>query len=152
MAFHQKNWHQRFQQMGDEAENIFETVSPINWVRTGLNRPPISVSALPVAVRYMPDYLTSRCWVEVQGCGRDQLFKFKHEKLEALVAWEQFGHPVEIFLWNRTNQSHTQISLSELYDCFVSQDCVQGEYEEGKTWIGVPVHVIENNWTAHHVS
>lgn len=147
MQFHKQNWNQRFQTMGDEAEGIFEQVYKNNWVRTGLNRPPLQMSALSVPVRYMPDYLTSKAWVEVQGCGRDKVIRIKQEKLDSLADWEYLGHPVDMFFWDTTNKRYTQVSLNT-----VIVACSRLEpklYPEGKVFYEIPTDVF--TWR-HHVS
>ena len=129
--------------MGDEAEGIFEQTHKLGWVRTGLNRPPLRMSDLAIPVRYMPDYLTSRCWVEVQGCGRDKLIRIKDEKLVSLEKWATLGHPVEMFFWDTTNKRHTQIPLPEVL-AHVKQ-MVSGTYPEGKEYYEFPTNLF--GWT-----
>lgn len=135
-AFHQQSWNQRFQTMGDEAESIFEQVYKNNWVRTGLNRPPLKMSSLAVAVRYMPDYLTSNSWVEVQGCGRDKVVRIKREKLDALTDWAFLGHPVEFFFWDTTNKRHTQVTLGSVLE--LASKLEPKFYPEGKEFVEIP--------------
>lgn len=145
MQFHKQNWNQRFQTMGDEAEGIFETVYRNNWVRTGLNRPPLQMHALAVPVRYMPDYLTSKSWVEVQGCGRDKVIRIKAEKLNSLAEWLKLGHPVDMFFWDTTNKRYTQVSLDDVCDlCAVLPQKI---YPEGKTFYEIPTDMFA--WTAY---
>lgn len=143
--FHQQNWNNRYLAMGDEAEGIFEQVHKLNWVRTGLNRPPLQMSQLSVAVRYMPDYLTSRCWVEVQGCGRDKVIRIKDEKLDALWDWQMLGHPVEFFFWDTTNKRHCQVSLSEVAG--VARTLTPNLYPEGKVFYEIPTDMFQ--WTGY---
>lgn len=141
--FHKQDWNSRFAAMGDEAEGIFEKVHKLNWVRTGLNRPPLQMSQLSLAVRYMPDYLTSRCWVEVQGCGRDQVIRIKDEKLVALNEWEQLGHPVEFFFWDTTNKRYCQVPLEAVMDEIYVLD--SRTYPEGKVFYEIPTSAFQ--WT-----
>jgi hypothetical protein len=98
-------WETRYKTLGDPAENRFRewaAQDELSYHRYGLDRPPLDLSRVPAFVRYTPDFLTSRCLIEVQGCGRDSTFKFKHDKLSALEEWySQF--PVKLFLWNKTS-------------------------------------------------
>ena len=72
MSFAEKPFGVRIRTMGDIAERKFEERSVVEWVRYGLCRPPIDMSALPPELRYTPDYLTAQRLVEVQGLGQDQ--------------------------------------------------------------------------------
>lgn len=147
--FHQKNWSQRFQAMGDEAEAIFEEVYGANWVRTGLNRPPLQVHKLSVPVRYMPDYLTTKSWVEVQGCGSQRVLRIKEEKLESLWTWETLGHPVYFFIWDRTASAYTFVKLEDMYNIIAANSTVKrGVYPEGKKFYEIPV-VLMDGWTPY---
>lgn len=143
--FHKKTWGQRYQTMGDEAEGIFETVYKNNWVRTGLNRPPLRMSSLSVAVRYMPDYLTSTSWVEVQGCGRDKVVRIKQEKLDALWEWATLGHPVEFFFWDTTNKRYTQTPLPTVQR--FANTCTEKLYPEGKVFYELDTELFD--WTPY---
>lgn len=139
--FHQQTWNNRYQAMGDEAEGIFEQTHKLNWVRTGLNRPPLQMSQLSLAVRYMPDYLTSRCWVEVQGCGRDKVVRIKAEKIEALLEWSSLDHPVEFFFWDTTNKRHCQVPLADVVRAV--RELEQNLYPEGKVFFEIPTDLFE---------
>jgi hypothetical protein len=89
----------------------------------------------------MPDYLTARSWVEVQGCGRDQVFKFKQEKLAALVEWERSTeHPVEIFLWNKTAHQCIQVPLETIIMLAAQDGALTGMFDETKPWVGLEPH------------
>jgi hypothetical protein len=120
--------------MGDEAEGVFEQVYGQGFVRTGLNRPPLMMSMLPEFVRYTPDYLTSKGYVEVQGFGRDQINKFKREKIEALLAWNRHFR-VDFFLWDSYNKRYGWVRLQDLVRDFRPHH-VQ-TFPEGKEYFGV---------------
>lgn len=115
-SFRNQPWSQREGVLGDEAEQQFEqwaSESKVGFARYGLNRPPIQVHRLPAMIRYTPDYLMTKRLVEVQGLGRDQRFKIKHEKFDALEAWQDV-HPVDLFVWDRTNKRRWMIPLDSL--------------------------------------
>lgn len=140
MSFKDRRWESRFEAMGDQAEAKFEEVCDRGFVRYGLNRPPIRMSMLPEFVRYTPDYLTSKCFVEVQGFGRDQTFKLKVDKYQALVAWSAF-HPVEIFIYDSYNDRSIQLTLDDVYQLW--QDYGSGgSFPEGKQYWSVPASAI----------
>jgi hypothetical protein len=92
--------------MGDQSEGVFEylcDLAGVKYVRYGLNRPPISLRNVSAFVRFTPDYLLGDKLVEVQGFGRDQKFKLKVDKLQALHAWS-LHHPVWLWAWDSKNK------------------------------------------------
>jgi hypothetical protein len=134
MSFADKPFSMRIQTMGDIAERRFEEESAVKWVRYGLCRPPINMSALPIQLRYTPDYLTAQGLVEVQGLGRDQILKVKHEKLEALRWWEKV-HPVYLFVYDSHKDRSSMLSLSEVRKkCKLSET---DEFPEGKSYYAI---------------
>lgn len=115
-TFAEQTWEQREQTLGDPAEAAFiryATASNVRHVKYGLDRPPISLAHVPPFIRYTPDFLTDRTLVEVQGCGRDQTFKFKHDKMWAMTQWDGFM-PVDWFLWNQPADLHVIISHASI--------------------------------------
>lgn len=134
--FRNRPWTERFKQMGDEAEGVFETVATetlgIGFARYGLNRPPIDVAKLPAQLRYTPDYLTSRSLVEVQGSGRDQVVKLKQDKLYALMQWDGI-FPTEIFLWDAHNG---RWSFQQILNFDTSRADDAGFFDGAKPWFG----------------
>ena len=134
MSFAEKPFGVRIQTMGDIAERQFEEGSAVKWVRYGLCRPPINMAALPPQLRYTPDYLTAQGLVEVQGLGRDQILKVKHEKLEALRWWEKV-HPVYLFVYDSHKDRSSMLSLSEVRKkCKLSET---DEFPEGKSYYAI---------------
>lgn len=99
--------------MGDEAEQRFEEWCKRNkrgYVTYGLRRPPVQVYKLPARVRYTPDYLTTKSFVEVQGLGTDQQVKMKLEKWGSLHYWNDL-HPVDLYLWDSKKERECLIPL-----------------------------------------
>lgn len=118
MTFKDQNWEERVEVLGDIGENAFREYAArrsLGVVKYGLDRPPINLSRTPDFVRYSPDFLTDEAFVEVQGCGRDQQFKFKHSKLIALRQWNRHHH-VMVWLWNEPLQDWRQITVARLHD------------------------------------
>jgi hypothetical protein len=117
-AFSQMTWQLREKTLGDPAEQAFrEWADPLGYVtiRYGLDRPPLQVGKLPPFIRYAPDFLSTECFFEVQGCGKDQTFKFKHDKLWALHEWHQH-HNVRLWLWNQTIDRNVNLPLLRVLD------------------------------------
>lgn len=116
MTFKDENWTARETVLGDPAELAFEHWSAHNGLaygRYGLLRPTVSMRTLPVEIRYTPDYVTDYGLVEVQGCGKDGMLKFKHDKLEALKWWDKVV-PVTFWFYNSTTGHSNQASLDEI--------------------------------------
>ncbi len=144
-AFKDQSWEQRFGAMGDEAEGHFEQYATetlkLGFTRYGLNRPPLKMASLPARVRYTPDYLMSRCFVEVQGLGRDQKFKLKRDKLGALHWWhdlrvDQFDG-VCLYVWDSHNQRECMLPLLRL-DQAIDQHGSLNSFPEGKSYFELP--------------
>jgi hypothetical protein len=116
MSFRDQSWNARFEKMGDQAEDAFELVmrkEKRGFLRYGLNRPPLQVHKLPLRIRYQPDYLTTKCLVECQGFGNDQVLKLKVEKLDCMQWWNTV-HPLELFVWDSKNERHWFVSMEKL--------------------------------------
>ena len=145
MSFHQQPWAARFSAMGDEAEAVFEAVYPKGWTRYGLCRPGIRLDMIPYQIRYTPDYLTSDGLVEVQGFGRDGMFKLKIDKRQALAWWNDL-FPVSLFLFDRTNMRWAMVTFAEL-DKMTRKHGVHGTFPEGKAYVAVDGTTI-GEWTA----
>lgn len=132
--------------MGDEAEQMFETVSAetnFGIHRSGLNRPNFNMSRLPIMVRYTPDYLTEDSYVEVQGFGKDRLVKIKKEKLVALHMWDEV-FPTEMFLWDSVDRRWGFIAVP----WFTSHEPeMHGIYPEGKGWVAWAADSLPIKWT-----
>lgn len=115
VSFKDQQFAQRFAAMGDQAEGVFESVYPEGLARYGINRPPINLKNVPEFIRFTPDYLTGKGLVEVQGFGRDQRFKLKDSKLEALRQWHDTFR-TDLFVWDSHNKRYGWVRLPELED------------------------------------
>lgn len=119
MAFHELSFRQRFATMGDEAEDVYESVRPMGaTIRFGWRRPDgISFQKLPVTLRHKPDYYAQAGFlVEVMGMGKDGILKsLKVDKYEALKVWRKISSYLELdvafFIWN----SHTSQYVTLLW-------------------------------------
>lgn len=139
--FRNQHWAKRFDVMGDTAEAKFEEVSRTSFVRFGLQRPPLKVPALPVRIRYAPDYLRTYDFVEVQGFGREQRLRVKVEKLNALHFWNGV-HPVQFFAFDSKNDRWAFIPLKDI-DRWIDGGTVElGHFPEGKAYFAIPASVI----------
>lgn len=101
MSFHKQGFAQRFNELGDTAEAIYEKVLPIgNSIPFGWRRPKVTMRAMSNKIKNMPDfYAGSGYLVEVMGCGTDLTLKLKVNKYEALKDWNK-DQPVTLFCWN----------------------------------------------------
>lgn len=101
--------------MGDEAEGVFEEVSPLGkFERLGWNRPSVSMKAMSDFIKHMPDYYTSSGHVvEVMGCGTDGVLKLKLSKWEGLKQWNQY-QPLMLFVWNSFEKKWALIQWPQL--------------------------------------
>lgn len=130
--------------MGDEAEGVFEAVYPKGYVRYGLKRPPIQVGALPLKLRYTPDFVTSTGLIEVQGFGKDKTLRLKLEKYRALCQWSADWH-VDLFLWDKTKKRWAIIALEDLEAALAGAEV--DLYPEGKAYWKIKVDTLDCEWT-----
>ncbi len=84
-----QDFNKRFESLGDLAEGKFEEWSDCNFMRYGLDRPPLAIWKLAPRIRHTPDYLTSNYLVECQGFGRKQIVHMKFDKWESLQWWDR---------------------------------------------------------------
>jgi hypothetical protein len=146
MTFHTRGWGERFTQMGDEAEGIFELHaqhSGLKFERFGWNRPSFSMTKLPTRLRYTPDYCTSNNLVEVQGLGKDQVFKIKLEKYNSLRYWNDL-HPVVIFVWDSYNERYCFVTLDEIDKLIARRGATLDAFHEGKAYFAIPADRVFN--------
>jgi hypothetical protein len=128
-------WEARYGTLGDTAEAEFEARFKLGFVRTGLKRPPLRVRDIHPYVRQMPDYLTSRGWVEVMGLGEDQILKLKIGKLEALRFWSMLM-PVVLWVWDSHNKRHTEVALERVEKMAITAKI--GFFPEGALYYELP--------------
>lgn len=147
MTFHKQPFSQRFGQLGDEAEGIFEAVHPKGFARFGINRPPIQLGNVPKRIRYAPDYLTSDGLIEVKGCGRDQLLKIKLENWNCLMFWHQVFQ-TQLFVWDTTNKRYTYVELSVLEDLFNQPESGISfkHFDDPKGYFAIPLAAFPDDW------
>lgn len=130
-TFRLKTFDERIKTMGDIAEQKFEKDAAVKFVRYGLNRPKINMAHLPPEIRHTPDYLTAQGLVEVQGLGKDQILKVKHEKLKALKWWSKV-HPLYLFIYDSYRERTYMMPFKELIKkCTMSET---NHFPEGKPY------------------
>jgi len=145
MSFKDEGWDTRVKKLGDEAEGMFEARES-KFARSGWDRPEFSIGKMPKTVCYMPDYVMDvkgyPAWVEVQGCGKDQMFKFKADKLEALKWWQGISQmKVYVWLWDATNKRVFFLTIDELFGMALKPTANgghRGTYPEGKDYVALP--------------
>lgn len=108
-------WRGQWAAEAQAAYALDRNMRRIPFVGHGLDRAPFSAEALmraPDTVRYAPDFkeeIEHRLhYVEVKGCGRDQVIKLKVEQLAALMISNE-ELPVDFVYWN--NQTRTLAEL-----------------------------------------
>lgn len=136
-TFHQQDFSKRFSAMGDQAEGVFTVHYPQNWVRFGLDRPPINLAKVPPFIRHAPDFLTAKGMVEAQGFGKDQTAKFKTVKLDALHEWHRFFR-VDFFLYDSFNRRFGWVRLPELDEALESSGQLMRFENDGNAYWAVP--------------
>lgn len=136
MSFKDRPFEQRLSQMGDLAEAKFEETYPRNFIRFGIDRPPLQVQKLPERIRHAPDYLTSTSFVECQGFGRDQTFKLKWVKLNCLLFWSSL-FPVLVFVLDSHNDRHRLIPLEDLTRLIDGGKATFGYFPEPKGYFAI---------------
>ncbi len=142
-TFRDENWETREQTLGDPAEAAFVRYADLcglACVKYGLDRPPVDLSKVEPFVRYTPDFLADGMGlVEVQGCGRDNLFKFKHDKLTALQQWNVMN-PVQVFLWHQPSDQYVVVPIADLARMCYSRGGYRtdGLFDGHKPYAGVP--------------
>lgn len=112
-GFSDRSFESRFGWMGDTSERVFEQVER-GWTRYGLQRPNVNVAKLPLKIRYTPDYLQTKCLVEVQAMGKDGFLKIKQEKVIALCLWAS-EMPLDFFVWDSGTGMFGRASWDDLH-------------------------------------
>lgn len=136
-SFKDKNFAARYGDMGDLSEGAFEQWcedNSRNYIRWGLDRPPLNLRMIPTRLRYSPDYLMSNQFVECQGFGRDNTFKLKVEKHGALHWWSDL-HPVELWVLDSHKSRACFVSLKTLDAMLPHAEL--GAFPEGKTYFAI---------------
>lgn len=145
VSYHQQSFAARSGAMGDQAEFVFETVWPAAWVRFGLNRPPLQMSSLPEMLRHSPDYLTSKCFVEVAGFGTDQVFKWKDVKQVSLLSWNDI-FDTRVFIFDSKNKRYGDCSIEELGSVLRKKQVTSAAFHDGPTYKAIPADVLPVHW------
>ena len=148
-GYKDQSWAVRELSLGDKAEGRFvawcESRS-LGYVRTGLERPPLQMYKLPARVRYTPDFLLTKCYVEAQGFGRDQLYKMKMEKLNSLHYWNAL-HPVSLYVWDSRYERECFVALTAFDNILGKGGVTVEEFNEGKAYLSVPADLIFHQGT-----
>ena len=75
--------------------------------------------------------MTAQGLVEVQGLGKDQILKVKHEKLKALKWWSKV-HPLYLFIYDSYRERTYMMPFKELIKkCTMSET---NHFPEGKPY------------------
>lgn len=138
MSYKDQSFAARFGALGDEAEGMFERIWPKNFVRIGLNRPPLHMASLPERERHRPDYMLSASYMEVKGIGRDDTVKLKVVEMNCLAFWHQV-HPVRIFIWSSHRWAWAVADLPEIQRMIdLEPEVVLDRYHDGRSYFAIP--------------
>lgn len=137
-SFKDRQWSERFQKMGDEAEGEFLKRHPAAH-RLGLNRPAWRVHDMPTdEMKCTPDFMLSDRLVEVMGFGKDGLLKLKHMKADALGNWLAIG-PVTLWVWDSSTHRCWEAHVDEWVDACWSHGVVRHFHDNGQPYHELPV-------------
>lgn len=143
MGFKDRPFQERWKQMGDQAEKAYlrayngshQKHDKFGWDRTDLD-----TSKMPPKLRYMPDFITvgrgGVSWLtECVGFGKDQLLKFKVEKLKALKEWQD-DCLTYIFIYDSSQDKYAIILVDGLQK--IADACPIKTFPEGKEYYEIP--------------
>ena len=116
-GYNQQSWNQRFAKggMGDEAEGVYEAVSPQgSWVRFGWNRNAL-MRQMSNTLKHTPDYYADKAGylVEVMGCSGPIVRSMKLTKWDAMKRWNQI-QPVAFFVWNTKRRAWVLVEYEQM--------------------------------------
>lgn len=132
--YNAQTFEKRFGYLGDTAEAAFDLVWPKHH-KLGLNRPPFGLAGVDPVLRYTPDRMVRHGFVEVMAIGHDDTLKIKHEKVDALTAWNRIA-PVDLFVYHKPKNLYWQAGLGEWAKKFKKHG-VDDAFDDGKTFIGL---------------
>lgn len=140
MSYKDRDYHSRMADttFWEWSEKKFEEHTSWDWTPAGagLDDSPIDHYRYPVTLRHEPDYKAADgqsdpFYVEVQGTGKDQTYKFKLQKLEQLKFWNKIM-PVWFWLWDETNDTFYIISYNRLMLLIAQGTAERGSFDNGK--------------------
>ena len=142
MGFSDSNFNNRMMTAGDPSEEACDLVYEGKTHALGLNRVwqngiGLYMAKMTPAMRYTPDRMVIDRNVECMGIGRDRTLKIKHEKLDALAAWEKVG-PVDLFVFDQPQNAYYQTSIGAWREACVAHGEVK-VFPEGKAYFALHV-------------
>jgi len=146
MSFKDQGFGERWQVMGDPAENAYRRRNP-NAVRTGLDRAK-TTKGLTAFERYEPDFRKEPNHlerVECMGIGQDQTLKIKLDKMYALVQWDGMEE-TELYVWDSHKKRDT-IGRFEGWFKALAQYGVYAVFPEGKPYLELHARYFPYGWT-----
>lgn len=132
--FNKQSFDNRYAYLGDTAEAAFDRVHPKHH-KLGLNRPKFGLRGVDANIRYTPDRLLPSAFVEVMAIGHDNTLKLKHEKLEALKAWQRLAD-TDLFVYHKPRNVYWQAPVRAWSRKFTSHG-VDNIFDDGKTFIAL---------------
>ena len=157
MSFKDKTFKDRFQdQMWHHSEDKFEQRWPYRYERFGLDQDDSSIDtwALDPFIRHTPDYVCQLAprgtplLVEVQGTGKDQLHKFKRQKLDMLGKWNRI-QDTWFWLWDDRAGLGTMISVPTVQLLIAQGKASEGSFDGKRPYWALPVDIVVecSDWT-----
>lgn len=122
--YREQSFEQRFNTLGDPAEEVYLEVTPLgSTTRFGFRRPKgVKFSQFPETFRHMPDFITPTYLVEVAGMGRDGILKsIKVSKYEALKFWNRAAKQggllgLVVFVWNSSEKEFIVLTWEKIME------------------------------------
>jgi hypothetical protein len=147
VGFSNRPWRARERFLGDTSEEAFKdwcNVVGLKWADYGLRRPDLDVSALPLKIRYTPDFIGGDQLYEVMAVGRDHLLKLKVEKYLALGQWNQEA-PTHLWVWNWPMKSGGALPIPSLADVVIGAPDLRS-FRDGKHYWSIKVQDLDISW------
>lgn len=138
------SWARRSGVLGDIAEGKYE-----EWCkkenrpteRFGADHSALAMASMPKRLRYRPDYLESKRFVEVIGCGRDATFKLAVFKWDCLVWWST-THPVELYCWDSHKKREAFIPIEKIEQWLNEGLLTIDHFPEKKAYFAIPAKLV----------
>lgn len=143
MSFANKNFSQRFTEMGDKTEGVFEQLCDkhsIVYERTGWNRPRLrKFKRLPFIIRMTPDYIMETekqsYYIECKGTG--YVIKIKQETIDAITYYNGIL-PVLYFVYNSVENGYAFLTQEELLSTVLEHGVKKRFESDNKEYYELP--------------
>lgn len=96
------------------------------------------MSEMSDEIKHLPDFYTSKGYlVEVIGCGKDRIAKFRTSKFRALDTFWREVQPLAIFVWNSTYKTWVLVFWPEFSKAYIESIDEHGvkEFHDGNKYV-----------------